>query len=915
MKKIKSICIFIVLSIMVFSNTFFVMADDTGYYIKNYNVDVVVNDKRQCIVTETIDVYFNEKRHGIKRDIPTASSVEEYSLSDITVEGAPYEESDGYKCKRLTIGDKNETISGDKRYIIKYTMNHYADGDLDGDHLYLNLLGPDWDTKIENFTATVSYPKGAKINTISTTSGVYGTEENQYIETTEEENNIVLKSKNEIGAKKSVTLKVKFEEGAFKNAKELNPVPFIVESEITTIDINKKQEYLINKEYTIKRNNDKHHFEINLWNDDISKYNYSVEDVSVTDKNIDISDDNKYIRIPKGSGEYKFQVKYKVVPLLNSPVNLLINPEYGNAMVRKIKTTINLPNEYKKFQVVDLDKKKDINNEDIFEIDSNKKSIVLSNKSSFSEKTMIGLNIDMGEYLFNRKYFIANVTFILSIVSLILIVVMKIRSGRIRNIEIEEVDSPPKELNSAEMAYIANGKITKKDMATLITYWASDNHIGMIPRRNGEFTLVKISDLDEKHRAYEKEIFIELFSGWNGKNINSGQLKGKFYMILDKKIDSVYKTFSGEKSLCDSKSEGIKKLAAILSFIPPLLLLMIKVNLEDTGTISFIVRVILLAIEMFAIYSVAKKYNNAKSKYNILQKILRIFGIYLLTMVLLDISVTTVGTVEIDSGINIFVMLFSLIGIIIASSIFKRSDYGINLWKKVMGFEKFLDNMTIEKFRSSGKNNGEYLYSILPIVEVLGKREQWLELTKASRITETPDWYEDYSGEINIKRILNTIDSINRALTSIGDNTVVNNGHNRNVVNSNINKNVQHERKDMRQVQEERLQRERIEREEELEEERRREEERLEIKRLKEEKKRLERERRREEKRRLEEEFRREKEIRLEQEKLWRKEEERRRRESSEDNENEVTPSEESNDFDGGGYSGGGSGGGGGSSW
>ncbi|CDM69821.1 Hypothetical protein CM240_2704 [Clostridium bornimense] len=83
MKKIKSICIFTVLLIMVFSNTFFVMADDTGYYIKNYNVDVVVNDKRQCIVTETIDVYFNEKRHGIKRDIPIVSSIEDFAFSEI----------------------------------------------------------------------------------------------------------------------------------------------------------------------------------------------------------------------------------------------------------------------------------------------------------------------------------------------------------------------------------------------------------------------------------------------------------------------------------------------------------------------------------------------------------------------------------------------------------------------------------------------------------------------------------------------------------------------------------------------------------------------------------------------------------------------------------------------------------------
>ena len=150
MKKLKGVIISVLISIFII-NIVEVRpkAEDEGYYIKNMQVDVEVNDKREFFVTETIDVYFNEDRHGIKRDITTSSGTEECSISDIYVIGAPYESTKESGNVSLKIGDEDENIDGDKRYIIKYTLNYYDDEEEDGDYIYLNLL-PTWDTRVEN---------------------------------------------------------------------------------------------------------------------------------------------------------------------------------------------------------------------------------------------------------------------------------------------------------------------------------------------------------------------------------------------------------------------------------------------------------------------------------------------------------------------------------------------------------------------------------------------------------------------------------------------------------------------------------------------------------------------------------------------------------------------------------------------
>lgn len=190
------------------------------YYIKNMDVKVEVNDKREYIVTETIDAYFNERRHGIVRNIPKSSTLEDYQIKNITVSGADYSVSkSGLSGVDIKIGSEKETVLGDKKYKIKYTLKHYDDGEKDADYLYLNVLGVDWDVPIKMFTSTITYPNSFKFEDMKITSGYYGSTDNEYVDYSLNSNSVKIQSKvDSIPSHVGVTVNVRFEEGAFLNA-------------------------------------------------------------------------------------------------------------------------------------------------------------------------------------------------------------------------------------------------------------------------------------------------------------------------------------------------------------------------------------------------------------------------------------------------------------------------------------------------------------------------------------------------------------------------------------------------------------------------------------------------------------------------------------------------------------------------
>lgn len=90
MKKIKYIISLIIILNICFLQGFSAFAQDDDlqnepYYFKAYDVNIIVNEDNSFDVTENINAYFNESRHGIYRTIPLENQVKRADGSSHTV--------------------------------------------------------------------------------------------------------------------------------------------------------------------------------------------------------------------------------------------------------------------------------------------------------------------------------------------------------------------------------------------------------------------------------------------------------------------------------------------------------------------------------------------------------------------------------------------------------------------------------------------------------------------------------------------------------------------------------------------------------------------------------------------------------------------------------------------------------------
>ena len=140
---------------------------DTGYIIKKLKIDAKVTETNDIQITEEMDVFFNYDKHGIYRVIPEKNTIIadgdkkqiDARVSNITVnEKFTSTSQDGYKI--LKIGDKDKTIVGDKKYIIKYTYSIERYNIKDGiDEFYFNIVGDKINTTIGSVEYNIEFPK------------------------------------------------------------------------------------------------------------------------------------------------------------------------------------------------------------------------------------------------------------------------------------------------------------------------------------------------------------------------------------------------------------------------------------------------------------------------------------------------------------------------------------------------------------------------------------------------------------------------------------------------------------------------------------------------------------------------------------------------------------------------------------
>ena len=171
---------------------------DSGWTIRNFDVQLVINSDAGVDVTETIDADFFVPKHGIVREMPVhyAVGMHQYSLRVRMREvddgaGRAYQTSISHEdnLMKIRIGSPEFTINGRQRYRLRYHVERVILWE--GNHawengnsavLRWNATGTEWQVPIEACKVTVHFPRDLndfELNSDAWT-GHYGTRDKNY---------------------------------------------------------------------------------------------------------------------------------------------------------------------------------------------------------------------------------------------------------------------------------------------------------------------------------------------------------------------------------------------------------------------------------------------------------------------------------------------------------------------------------------------------------------------------------------------------------------------------------------------------------------------------------------------------------------------------------------------------------------
>ncbi len=200
-------------------------AIDNAYYIKNYDVKMLVREDNSIEVTEDITVNFRQPRHGIYRYIPVENKIQRADGTSGVINAqikhlkvseeydTYYDDNNNYT---IQIGSGDKTVKGEHRYTISYIYKMGRDISDSYDELYYNIIGEGWDTYIEKVDFSIKMPKEFDAEKLGFSTGKYASIGTKKVKYSVTDNTVIGELTDKLSYNEALTVRLELPEGYFK---------------------------------------------------------------------------------------------------------------------------------------------------------------------------------------------------------------------------------------------------------------------------------------------------------------------------------------------------------------------------------------------------------------------------------------------------------------------------------------------------------------------------------------------------------------------------------------------------------------------------------------------------------------------------------------------------------------------------
>lgn len=285
---------------------------------------------------------------------------------------------------------------------------------------------------------------------------------------------------------------------------------------------------------------------------------------------------------------------------------------------------------------------------------------------------------------------------------------------------------PPKNFDSAEVAFLYRGYTKKLDIVSLLIVLANQGYIRFV-RSKHEFSLQKIKEYDGKN-ALQKVLFDGLFH--NQDIVPYSKLQ--YYLVNhEHKLKDLIDNKEHQLRIFEKNYKRVRILFCFLIAISSTVLIGSSIYLVSSNLLYALIFGFLFWMGLYFTFI----YDN--------HKIVKGIGIFIF------IGITILGGYCLYQNV-IFLLIYMIsILLLVIVSLFlyhlsERTRFGNDMLGKIAGFRSTLYYMSVTTLKEKQEENPKYFYQMIPYAYVFGFFDKWI-MNGYQVISELPIWYQDDS--------------------------------------------------------------------------------------------------------------------------------------------------------------------------
>ena len=297
---------------------------------------------------------------------------------------------------------------------------------------------------------------------------------------------------------------------------------------------------------------------------------------------------------------------------------------------------------------------------------------------------------------------------------------------------------PPKGMTPAEVGYVLDGVADKKDLISLILYFAEQGYLTIEQQDKKKFLLHKQCEIPKTEKKYARTLFDGLFTKSGDAALDDlDEDFGESYLAASEQLTKLY---SGKKNTQISLLSTILQLFGLVVCGFLMIAAILFAGLYNGNFVPGVVFGILGSLGAIGSLLVLLYFQRKALSLSRVKSVSRRTVLWVVN--LLSTAVCAVAySLEFDN-VTVGIVFFGslLIAEFCTVMMEKRTKQSAEFLGKILGLRQFIETAELDRLNRLVEENPAYYYRVLPYAYVMGLTDKWAKNFERIKIVR-PDWY------------------------------------------------------------------------------------------------------------------------------------------------------------------------------